>query len=70
MLDERSIPREWVMLAIDAPDYTEIGDDDNVHYIKAAPEFGDRIFRVVVNPHRTPNRVVTFFFDRRLRTSP
>ena len=49
MLDERSIPREWVARAIDGPDCTEIGDDDNnVHYINnAAPEFGGRVLRVV-----------------------
>jgi len=29
---------------------------------------GRRFLRVVVNPHVTPKRVVTVFFDRRLRT--
>ena len=67
MLDERLIPEEWVLLTIDSFDRTEVGPDDNVHYIKSAPEFGDRILRVIVNPHRTPNLIVTFFFDRRLR---
>ena len=69
MLIEREIPEEWVTRSLNAPDYTEIGIDDNIHYIKAIPEFGGRIIRVVVNPHRTPARVVTFFFDRRLRMS-
>ncbi len=69
MLDERLIAEEWVMLTIDSFDRTEVGPDNNVHYIKSAPEFGDRILRVIVNPDRTPNRIVTFFFDRRLRTT-
>ena len=67
MLIEREIPEEWVVRSLNSPDYTEMGVDDNIHYIKAIPEFGGRIFRVVVNPHHTPARVITFFFDRRLR---
>ena len=67
MLEERNIPREWVMLALESPDRTEIGADNNVHYIKESHEFGLRTFRVIVNPGATPNRVITFFFDRRLR---
>ena len=68
MLIERGIPEEWVVRSLNSPDYTEIGVDDNIHYIKAIPEFRGRIIRVVVNIHLTPARVVTFFFDRRLRT--
>ena len=34
MLEERNIPREWVMLALEYPDRTEIGAYNNVHYIK------------------------------------
>jgi len=67
MLEERNIPREWVMLAVESPDRTEIGADNNVHYIKESHEFCPRTFRVIVNPGATPNRVITFFFDRRLR---
>ena len=67
MLEEGNIPREWVMLALESPDHTEIGADNNVHYIKEYHEFGPRTFRVIVNPRATPNRVITFFVDRRLR---
>ncbi len=67
MLHERDIPQEWVVLTLDSPDYTEIGNDNNLPYIKSIPEFGGPVFHVVVNPNRTPNRIVTFFFDRRLR---
>ena len=70
MLGERGIPEEWVRRAVYSPDRAEIGPDDNTHYIKAFPEFGGRISRVVVSGQRRPNRVVTFFFDRRLRTQP
>lgn len=67
MLQERHVPEEWVQRTFRSPDYTEVGADDNIHYIKAIPEFGGRLLRVVVNPNQTPIRVVTLFFDRRLR---
>lgn len=67
MLAERSIPAEWVWLTIRSPDRSVTGADGNVHYIKAIAEYGNRFLRVVVNPHRQPSRVVTVFFDRRLR---
>ncbi|MBM4080050.1 MAG: DUF4258 domain-containing protein [Planctomycetes bacterium] len=66
-LEERAIPEEWVWRTITTPDRTEIRADNNTHYIKAIPEYGGRFLRVVVNPHVTPRRVVTVFFDRRLR---
>jgi hypothetical protein len=70
MMRERNIPEEWVRRAIDDPDRIEIGSEGNTHYIKAIPEHGGRFLRVVVNPRVKPNRVVTLFFDRRLRRKP
>ena len=68
MLKEREIPEEWVMLAINSADKSEKGAvDNNWHYIKSIPEREDRILRVVVNQEVSPYRVVTVFFDRRLR---
>lgn len=67
MLQERNISEEWVWRAITTADRTEEGADSNTHYIKAIPEHGGRFLRVVVNPRVTPKRVVTVFFDHRLR---
>ena len=67
MLTERKIFEEWVWRAIDAPDRTETGVDNNLHYIKSIVERENRFLRVVVNPHVEPNRIITVFFDRRLR---
>ncbi len=66
-LQERNIPEEWLWRTINSPDRTEVGLDDNNHYIKSIPEHGERFLRVVVNPHVTPKRIVTVFFDRRLK---
>ena len=63
---ERNISEEWVFRAIRHSDYDEIGDDGNMHYVKAIPEYGGRLLRVVVNPRVSPNRILTVFFDRRL----
>jgi hypothetical protein len=67
MLIERKIPDEWVWRAISSPDNKETGVDGNTHYIKAIEEHGYRILRVVVNSDVKPNRVITVFFDRRLK---
>ena len=57
MLLERNIPEEWVWRAIESPDSTELGTDNNTHYVKSILEHGGRLLRVVVNPNRNPNRV-------------
>ena len=41
--------------------------DNAPHYTKRIHERDGRVLRVVVNADVQPNRVVTVFFDRRLR---
>lgn len=67
MLAERGIAEEWMWRAINAPDRAQVGANGNTHYIKAIAEHGGRVLRVIVNHHVAPERVVTAFFDRRLR---
>lgn len=67
MMVERAIEEEWVWRTIQSPEQQEIREDRNTHYLKAIREFDDRILRVVVNRNVQPNRIVTVFFDRRLR---
>jgi hypothetical protein len=67
MLKERNIPEEWVWGSINNPDWVTTGEDNNIHYFKSIPEHEGRVLHVVVNPHVTPKRVVTVFFDRRAR---
>jgi len=67
VLQERNIPEGWLWRTINFPDRSEVGTDNSVHYIKAIPEHGGRFLHVVVNPHVIPKRIVTVFFDRRLR---
>ena len=69
MLIERQVPEAWAYLALGKPDETELHDDGTVHYIKTIEEFGNRHLRVIVNPSVQPHKIVTLFFDRRLRSS-
>jgi hypothetical protein len=67
MLKERNIPEDWVWKTLENPDWQNIGKDNNIHYFKSIAEHKERIIHVVVNPHCTPQKVVTVFFDRRAR---
>lgn len=58
---------EWIWRTVDSPDLVESGDDDNMHYMKVIPEKGGRVLRVIINENTEPNRIVTVFFDSRLR---
>lgn len=70
MLRERNIQEFWVKLRIENPEKKEPKDDGTVHYIRAIEQHGGRYLRVVVNLDVKPPRIVTFFFDRRIRRSP
>lgn len=69
MLRERNIQEAWVKLAIEDPGKKELKADGTVHYIRAIEQYGGRYLRVVVNPDVRPHRIVTVFFDRRIRRS-
>jgi hypothetical protein len=67
MLKEREIPEEWVWRTINNSDREKAGEDNNMHYFKSIIEHDGRILHVVVNPHVSPKKVVTVFFDRKAR---
>lgn len=67
MLKERNIKKEWVKLAMEVPEKRELKEDGTIHFIKAIEEYGGRFLRVVVQPDAKPLRIITIFFDRRLR---
>jgi hypothetical protein len=68
MMEERNISESWVWRALNESDNTFIGDDGNLHFTKAITEKERRVLHVVVNPAVSPKRIVTLFFDRRLRS--
>ena len=67
MMYERDIPTEWVEAVLSQPDTQEQQIDGTVHFIKKISAYGNNFLRVVIDPRVDPQRVVTLFFDRRLK---
>lgn len=68
-IQERQISISWIEKALLNPDQViSLADiHGNTHYTKRIEEFGNRYLRVIVNPLVDPHRIVTIFFDRRLK---
>ena len=68
-LAEREIPAEWVERTLNAPELRRPDPDDAAveRRFRRIPEFGGRVLRVAVNTAVEPNRVVSVFFDRRMK---
>ena len=67
MIIERDIPENWIEETILSPDFTEYVSNEELHFIKQINEYGNRYLKVVVNPFKQPNTIVTIFFDRRIK---
>ena len=68
MMDERKISENWVRQTLNESENTCTSVDGNLHFTKAITEKENRVLHVVVNPAVSPKRIVTLFFDRRLRS--
>ncbi len=69
MLLERGIKEEWLWETLEKPEQIEDHPDGKSHYIKSIAEYGSRYLRIIVNRHNKPKRVVTLYFDRKLRSA-
>ncbi len=67
MLKERNIEQLWVKWTIENPERREPKDDGTIHYLRSIEQYGGRYLRVVVNPDARPQKIVTVFFDRKIR---
>jgi len=67
ILDERNIRQEWVDQTIASADRIEEKPDGTTHFVKRIDQYDKRWLRVIVTTRVEPHRVVTAFFDRRLR---
>ena len=69
VLLERRIPIEYVERILNAPERFETDANDSAleHRLGRIAEYGNRVLRVVVNPHDNPATVITAFFDRKMR---
>ena len=69
VMAKRAIRTEWLERALCAPEWCESDRIDNTleHRLVTIHEFGNRVLRVIVNTQVKPVRVVTAYFDRRMR---
>jgi uncharacterized DUF497 family protein len=69
VLDEREIPIEWIERVLAHPVLAEPAQSDPAleNRFGRIAEFGNRVLRVVVNTTVVPERVVSVYFDRRMR---
>ena len=67
VMQERELAQDWIERVVAGPAVVEHSTDGTVHYIGRIAERDDRLLRVVVAGEPEPHRVVTAFFDRRLR---
>ncbi len=68
-MEERMIPRDWVETVMTEPALRtpDPNDPEVERFYRRIPEHGDRVLRVAVNTRVAPWRVVSVFFDRRMR---
>lgn len=66
---EREIPLEWIERTLDAPELIKPDPNDTTveRRFRRIPEFGGRVLRVAVNTTVEPNRVVSVFFDQKMK---
>ncbi len=66
---EREIPIEWVERTLNNPELVLRDPEDAAieRRYRSVPEFGGRVLRVAVNVTVEPHRVVSVFFDRRMK---
>jgi len=69
VLAERQIPVEWVERALSAPELKLPDPTDATleRRYRKIPEHEDRVLRVVVNTTVAPERVVSVYFDRKMK---
>jgi hypothetical protein len=65
----RAIQHEWIVSTLEKPVLREPDpkDPELERFYRQIPEFGDRVLRVVVNTRLAPWRIVSVFFDRRMK---
>jgi Domain of unknown function (DUF4258) len=68
-LEEREIPIEWVERTLEAPELILPDPNDATvqRCFRRIPAFGGRVLRVTVNRTVEPQRVVSVFFDRKMK---
>jgi hypothetical protein len=66
---ERKISLNWIETTLSAPQRIEFDQKDPTlrHAFAVIPECDNRVLRVIYNGTTTPNKIVSVYFDRKLR---
>jgi hypothetical protein len=69
VISERYIRLAWLEQVLDSPELVEADRDDPelMHHVGRIKEHGNRALRVVFNNSASPVRIVTVYFDRKLK---
>ena len=69
VMRERKIPMEWLARAFCSPELVEVSGPNLLQETRFCriQEFGGRVLRVVVNTEFVPPRIVSVFFDRKMK---
>ena len=69
VLAEREIAAEWRERTLSSPELVLPDPDDATveRRFRRIPEFGGRVLRVAMNTTVEPNRIVSVFFDRKMK---
>jgi len=67
VLAQRGIEPKWVQSTVDNPQRVETRPDGTSHFLAVIPQREGHVLRVVVKARTRPRKVITAFFDRRLK---
>ncbi|MBV8226996.1 MAG: DUF4258 domain-containing protein [Verrucomicrobia bacterium] len=69
VISARQIELAWVEQVLDSPEVVEADRDDPelMHHVGRIKRHGDRALRVVFNKSVNPVRIVTVYFDRKMK---
>ena len=64
-----TIQMEWIERALAEPEHVEPDrfDFELEHRLRSIPEYEGRVLRVIVKKQTNPLRVITCYFDRKMR---
>jgi Domain of unknown function (DUF4258) len=69
VISARQVRLVWLEQVLDSPEVVEADRDDPelVHHVGRIKEHGNRALRVVFNNSVSPVRIVTVYFDRKMK---
>jgi hypothetical protein len=69
VIAERNILLSWLEQVLESPELVEpdSGDPELMHHVGQIKDHGNRPLRVVFNRRASPVRIITVYFDRKMK---